>query len=75
MQQQQELETTTRGVVRRGEEVGGEERNAMLSHSNVPWPQFQAGPGARCQFWAETWPGNVFGGRGGNGNGNGKGSG
>lgn len=39
-----------------------EQRNAA-SHSNVPWPQFQAGPGARCQFWAETWAGNVFGGR------------
>lgn len=43
-----------------------EEWNALLcavSHSNVPWPQFQAGPGARCQFWAETWAANVFGGR------------
>lgn len=43
-----------------------EERETLccaVSHSNVPWPQFQAGPEARCQFWAETWTANVFGGR------------
>lgn len=45
MQQQQELETTTRGVVRRGEEGGGEKRYAVaLERAMAPVPGWPRGP-------------------------------